>query len=142
MEDVTRSFTAPIGTAYGQRKEIFAVTVGGTENLLRAARAAGVKRLVHLSTIAVHGTNPDGAITEDTPIALTPGDDYSESKTRAEAAVLTAARDGLTAVVLRPGNVYGPYGKTFITRPLQYLRRGGLCLAGGGRCSVEHGLRR
>lgn len=119
-----------IGTAYGQRREIFAVTVGGTENLLRAARAAGAGRVVHLSTIAVHGTNPDGAITEQTPVAPTPGDDYSESKVRAEAAVLAAAGAGLTAVVLRPGAVYGPYGKTFVTRPLQYLKRGALCLAG------------
>lgn len=120
-----------IGTAYGQRREIFAVTVGGTENLLRAAKAAGVSRLVHLSTIAVHGANPDGAITEQTPVAPTPGDDYSESKARAEAAVLAAGRDGLTTVVLRPGNVYGPYGKTFVTRPLTYLGRGDLCVAGG-----------
>jgi predicted dehydrogenase/nucleoside-diphosphate-sugar epimerase len=119
-----------IGTTYGQRKEIFAVTVGGTENLLRAAREAKVERLVHLSSIAVHGSNPNGAITEDTPVSPTPGDDYSESKARAEAAVLAAARDGLAAVVLRPGNVYGAYGKTFITRPLQYLSRGALCLAG------------
>src|SRR4029453_17618046 len=43
-----------IGTAWGNRKEIFDVTVGGTQRLFSAARAAGVRRFVHISTFAVH----------------------------------------------------------------------------------------
>ena len=119
-----------IGTAYGQRKEIFAVTVGGTQTLVDAARAAGVKRFVHLSSIAVHGNDVDGAIDEMTPIRPPKGDDYSESKAEAEAVVRRAVRVGLPALMFRPGNVYGPFSKTFIVRPMQYLARNALVLAG------------
>jgi predicted dehydrogenase/nucleoside-diphosphate-sugar epimerase len=119
-----------IGTAYGRRREIFAVTVGGTRTLLEAARATGVKRMVHLSSVSVHGLAVEGFIDERTPVRPTRGDDYSESKARAEGLVLRAARAGLPAVVLRPGNVYGPHSKTFSVRPIQYLKRGKLVLAG------------
>jgi predicted dehydrogenase/nucleoside-diphosphate-sugar epimerase len=119
-----------IGTAYGQRKEIFAVTVGGTRNLADAARAAGVKRFVHLSSIAVHGNDVSGVIDEATPIRPPKGDDYSESKAATEEVIRSAARAGLPALMLRPGNVYGPFSKTFIVRPIQYLARNALVLAG------------
>jgi predicted dehydrogenase/nucleoside-diphosphate-sugar epimerase len=119
-----------IGTAYGQRREIFAVTVGGTRNLVEAARRAGVKRFVHLSSIAVHGLNVQGVMDENTPVAPTSGDDYSQSKAAAEAAARTATRAGLPVVILRPGNVYGPFSKTFSVRPIQYLAKGQLVLAG------------
>lgn len=119
-----------IGTAYGQPREIFAVTVGGTKNLLEAARKAGVKRFVHLSSIAVHGLGVQGVIDEATPVRPPRGDDYSESKAAAEAAVLAAAKAGLHAVVLRPGNVYGPFGKTFVVNPIKYLKKGNLLLVG------------
>jgi predicted dehydrogenase/nucleoside-diphosphate-sugar epimerase len=119
-----------IGTAYGQRREIFAVTVGGTQNLVEVARAAGVRRFVHVSSIAVHGNDISGDLDETTPIRPTRGDDYSESKAAAEEIVRRAAGAGLPALIIRPGCVYGPFGKTFIVRPMQYLAREALILVG------------
>jgi predicted dehydrogenase/nucleoside-diphosphate-sugar epimerase len=119
-----------IGTAYGRRREIFAVTVGGTQALADAARAAGVKRFVHLSSIAVHGNDVAAVIDEATPVRPPKGDDYSESKAAAEEVIRRAARAGLPALMLRPGNVYGPFSKTFVVRPMQYLARNALVLAG------------
>jgi nucleoside-diphosphate-sugar epimerase/predicted dehydrogenase len=119
-----------IGTAYGQRREIFAVTVNGTRNLVEAARAAGVERLVHLSSIAIHGNDVQGILDESTPVRPPRGDDYSESKAAAEQIVTRAARAGLPTVVLRPGNVYGPFSRTFSVRPIQYLKQGRLMLVG------------
>src|SRR5437773_10063290 len=91
-EDVARAVAScdavvhcAIGTAYGQRREIFGVTVEGTRNLAEAARAAGVERFVHLSTIAVHGTDVGRVLDESTPLQPTPGDAYSEIKTPADA---------------------------------------------------------
>jgi nucleoside-diphosphate-sugar epimerase/predicted dehydrogenase len=140
-EDMTRAVAGcdavvhcAIGTAYGQRSEIFAVTVGGTRNLVEAAQRAGVKRFVHLSSIAVHGLNVEGLIDESTPVAPTRGDDYSESKAAAEAIVQASAKAGLPVVIIRPGNVYGPFSQTFSIRPIQYLKRGNLILVG---CSED-----
>jgi predicted dehydrogenase/nucleoside-diphosphate-sugar epimerase len=119
-----------VGTAYGDRRKIFDVTVGGTRNLVEAARDAGVRRFVHLSTIAVYGEDPREILDEQTPIRPPQGADYGESKAAAEEVVRRAAGARLSAVILRPGCVYGPFSRTFITRPIPYLMRGNLVLAG------------
>ncbi len=124
-----------IGTAYGQPREILAVTEGGTKNLLKAAREAGVKRFVHLSTIGLHSPAVTGALDETTPVQPMPGDFYSISKAAAERAVLEAAKVGLPAVVLRPGSVYGPFSRTFSIRPIQYLKKGNLLLLGSAEAA-------
>jgi predicted dehydrogenase/nucleoside-diphosphate-sugar epimerase len=119
-----------VGTAYGDRREVFDVTVEGTRTLVEAARAAGVRRFVHLSTIAIFGVGARAVIDDSTlPVPL-PGDEYGESKAGAERVVRDAARAGLPAIMLRPGCVYGPYSNTFIVRPLRCLAKDGLVLAG------------
>jgi predicted dehydrogenase/nucleoside-diphosphate-sugar epimerase len=110
-----------IGTAWGDRNEIFKVTVEGTRKLLEAARTAKVKRFVYLSTIAVHDLDMSGLLDETTPIAPRRGEDYGESKAQAERLVLDAAQLGLASAVLRPACVYGPFSHIFITRPIQAL---------------------
>ena len=110
-----------IGTAWGDRNEIFKVTVEGTRNLLQAALTAKVKRFVHLSTIGLHDPHMSGLLDETTPIAPPRGEDYGESKAQAERLVLDAAQLGLASVVLRPACVYGPFSHSFITRPIQAL---------------------
>ncbi len=116
-----------IGTSW-KRREAWDVTVNGTRCVAAAAKSAGVKRFVHLSSIAIHGNDVQGVLDETTPIQPPRGDTYSESKTAAEKAVSHAARAGLSAVILRPTNVFGPFSKTFITRPVPALAAGQLCL--------------
>jgi predicted dehydrogenase/nucleoside-diphosphate-sugar epimerase len=121
-----------IGTQTYDRGLVFQVTVDGTKALAAAAQTAGVSRFVHLSTIAVHADSHRGVIDENTPTIPERGATYGESKLAAERAVLAA---NLPAVVIRPGCVYGPFGKTFTTRPIQHLAQGKLVLAG-----AEHTL--
>lgn len=112
-----------VGTDWGQRKEIFKVTVDGTRRLAEAALAAGVKRMVHLSTISIYGDDSQmtGTIDESTPVRPAKGSEYGESKAQAEAAIQELVRRGLSAVILRPARVYGPYSRIFITRPIQAI---------------------
>lgn len=116
-----------IGTEWGRRREIFAVTVGGTQNLLQAASRANVKRFVHLSTISVYGDELilTGTIEESCPLNPVRGSEYGESKLAAERAVTRAARRGLEAIILRPARVYGPFSRIFIDRPLRAIACGG-----------------
>jgi predicted dehydrogenase/nucleoside-diphosphate-sugar epimerase len=123
-----------IGTTWGQRREIFAITVDGTRKLAEAARAGGVKRFVHLSTIAIHGNDLTGSLDESTPVLPPRGDDYSESKAEAERTVLRAIQGGLPAVILRPANVFGPHSNTFVTRPVSALAKGQLVLVDSADC--------
>ena len=96
---------------WGDRESFFAVNVDGSRHVLEAARRAGVERFVHISTVAVVGRPPeDGVITEETPCR--PLDPYQESKLEGERLALAYHRDhGLPVVVLRPGAMYGPWGR-------------------------------
>ena len=90
--------------------EFLRTNIIGTQVLLDAARAKGVRRFVQVSTDEVMGTLPDGSdeyFTEDSP--LRPNSPYAASKAAAEM-VVRAAREtfGVDAVVTRCGNNYGP----------------------------------
>lgn len=88
--------------------EFHKVNVEGTEHLARSAAAAGVRRLVYVSSIKVNGEETaDGCrySEEDTP---SPQDPYGISKWEAEQALQrVAAETGLEVVLIRPPLVYG-----------------------------------
>lgn len=77
-----------------------------TARLVQAAVAAGVHRLIYLSTVHVYGSPLEGCITEDTcPRNLHP---YASSHLAGEVAVLWAAQNSaLESVVLRLSNAFG-----------------------------------
>lgn len=90
--------------------EFLRTNVIGTQVLLDAARAKGVRRFVQISTDEVMGTLPDDSdeyFTEASP--LQPNSPYAASKAAAEL-VVRAAREthGVDAVITRCGNNYGP----------------------------------
>ncbi len=82
------------------------VNVGGTENVVRAAIAEEVGRVVFLSTIAVYGPSSGQVIDEETPPR--PDTPYGQTKLAAEHAVLSAMSGGLPiGTVLRSAAAYG-----------------------------------
>jgi nucleoside-diphosphate-sugar epimerase len=83
-----------------------------TRRLVEACRKRGIKRFVHMSSIAVHGADPSPACAheETAKVGHYPGEEYSNLKAAAERVVQRAIDDGLDAVILRPTIVYGPYG--------------------------------
>lgn len=90
--------------------EFLRTNIIGTQVLLDAARAKGVKRFVQVSTDEVMGSLPDESddyFTESSP--LQPNSPYAASKAGAEL-VVRAAREthGLNTVITRCGNNYGP----------------------------------
>ena len=101
---------------WGEPGEFASTNVEGTRNVLEAARCAGVRRFVHISTIAVVGNpKPGMLITEDT--SCHPADDYQRSKLRGEQLALAYyAENGLPVIVLRPGAFYGPWGRYAFNR--------------------------
>lgn len=90
-------------------REIHDVNVAGTERILNAAGEAGVKKIVHTSSIAALG--PDGLLNPGSLKADRPDikGGYSRSKTEAEAVFFKGcAEKGIEGVALRPGVIYGP----------------------------------
>ncbi len=108
------------------------VNVGGTRNVLEAARDEGVSRFIYLSSVAVYGqTPPDGTDERrDTPLT---GDPYSDSKILAEQEVLSFSKQyGLPVVILRPGIVYGPASKVWSIGIILALRAKHPIVVGSG----------
>jgi dihydroflavonol-4-reductase len=87
------------------------VNVEGTANVLRAARAAGVRRLVYTSSIhAIARPTTPGTIDENVPFdPATAIGEYDRSKAEASLTVLKAVEEGLDAVIVLPTGVIGPH---------------------------------
>ena len=95
--------------AGGAWPKVRAVNVDGTRNILTAARLAGVKHAVHLSSVAVYGS-VDGPVDESSPTDsdLPPNDLYARSKREAEEVVRgIEEKRGFPVTILRPAAVYG-----------------------------------
>ena len=73
--------------------------------LVEAAARAGVRRVVHCSTVGVHGDIAHPPANESAPLA--PGDTYQVTKLEGERLAAAAAR-GTELVIVRPSGIYGP----------------------------------
>ena len=81
------------------------VNVDGTQNALDAARAAGAKFFIHVSTSAVFGLPERCPITDETP--LRPVEAYGRAKLEGERRVQRAAAAGLPCAIVRPRTMVG-----------------------------------
>lgn len=107
--------------------------IEGTRNVIDACLRSSAKRLVYVSSIAVHGTDGTGALNENSPAELT-GRDYSDSKVEAEAIVRDAFRQRkFPTVILRPTYVWGPRSVLFTVRQLREIKAGTFRLVDEGR---------
>ena len=87
---------------------MYAANVGGTRNLLAAAKRAGVAKIVHTSTVGALGIGADKVGREDTPVALeNMVGPYKRSKFLAEQVALEAAHEGLPVVIVNPSTPIG-----------------------------------
>jgi len=88
-------------------REDFETNIGGTLNVLLAARAAGVKRVLYTSSTSVYGNPRYLPINEDDPLSLlTP---YAVSKLAGEHYCMAFYESyGLPATAVRYSNIYGP----------------------------------
>lgn len=89
---------------------IYRVNVDGTQNVLRAAQLAGVRRLVFTSSLAALGVpSPGELLTECSPFNVEPKVwPYGHSKHLAEIAVRKAVDAGMSAMIVNPAVVLGP----------------------------------
>jgi dihydroflavonol-4-reductase len=92
------------------KKKIFQVNVEGTKNVLNAAHAHGIKKFVHISSVAALGRMKGQAeVNENNKwISSTLNTNYAESKYLAELEVFRAHEEGLNAVVINPSIILAP----------------------------------
>ena len=99
--------------------------------LIDAAAAAGVRRVVHCSTVGVHGDIERPPANEDAP--LRPGDVYQLAKVEGERIARDAAgRRGVELVIARPSGIYGP-GDRRLLKLFRGIARRRFVILGDGR---------
>jgi nucleoside-diphosphate-sugar epimerase len=114
-------------------REFFDVNVGGTENVLDAARRAASKRFVHVSSNSPFGANarPTDRFTEDSPYHPYMG--YGASKQEAEQLVFRGHERGdVDAVILRAPWFYGPNQPARQSQWFRAVRKGRFPMLGDG----------
>ncbi len=119
--------TAALVGEKGSWERFRAVNVGGTARVLAAATG----RVLHLSSIVVHGASFPDQVTEDSPVQPT-GNPYTDTKIASEHLVLQAAAAGAEVTVIRPGDVYGPGSVPWTLRPVEMLQKRQLAAFSGG----------
>ncbi len=103
----------------GERQLQTQINVDGTRNVVAACREAGVRRLLHVSSVAAIGIPSDPAHPADENFAFNlqnSGINYAISKHQAEGIVLAATgvrTGGLDAVIVNPSSLAGPFGARF-----------------------------
>lgn len=118
---------------WGPRAEFFEANVRGTENVLQAARAAGVKRFVHVGTEAafVDGT-PMANMDETRPLPAKPIGNYASTKNEAERLVLSVNSPELATVVVRPRFIWGKGDTSVLPILIEAVKTGRFRWVGGG----------
>jgi nucleoside-diphosphate-sugar epimerase len=120
--------TGPWGPAH----EYQTTNVDALETLVRVAVAGGVRRIVHVSSVTVHGNDIGGTADETAPFRVEPNP-YSRSKVAGELLLQRLVDEaGAPVVVVRPGYMYGPGDVTGFARFATRIRTGRMVIIGGG----------
>ncbi len=124
---------AGLASDWGELNLFMKINCGGTQNLARVAERAGVKRMVLMSSTAIHGFGSSSPMNEDSAIN-TQGFFYSISKWEAEKWLFEFGKKSMMEVTAtRPGNVFGPRDHTFIEKYLDVLVKGQGGYVNGGK---------
>jgi nucleoside-diphosphate-sugar epimerase len=111
--------------------EYRAINADAVGTVIAAAKKGGAGRVVHCSTVGVHGDIDHPPANEDAP--LKPGDVYQETKLAGERTAHEAsARTGIEVVVARPTGIYGP-GDRRLLKLFRGVARRRFVVLGGGR---------
>ncbi|MBB2976876.1 nucleoside-diphosphate-sugar epimerase [Microbacterium endophyticum] len=125
-------------TLTGDAREFDEVNVGGTETMLAAAEAAGVRSFVQVSSpsVAHAGSALVGVGAEPADPTGARGD-YARTKALAEIAALSRNGADMRVVAVRPHLVWGPGDPQLVERIVDRARRGRLPLLDGGTALID-----
>ncbi len=133
-QDVVIHLAGAVG--YGQHFSICEkINVEGTLNIAKDAIEQGVKRFIHMSSVAVYGRKDKVDISEDTAF-LKIGDPYGDTKIDAEIALKELEKD-LEITCIRPTVIYGPGDDKFLPKLMENLKSGKAKIIGDGKNRVD-----
>jgi len=130
---------AALARDWGPREPFMKVNVEGTRNVVEAAEAGGVRRVVLMSSLAVHDYRGHLGAGEDAPLDCPADFHYGRSKIAAEALVREAHEKGrIEGVVVRPGVFpFGPNDTTSFAKLAPALEKGVFALVNDGEARLS-----
>jgi 2-alkyl-3-oxoalkanoate reductase len=121
---------------WGPEEEYEQTNVRGLALLVDVALSAGVRRLVHVSSITVHGNDVGGSADENAPFWAEPNP-YSRSKIAGELLLERMIWERSAPVtIVRPGWIYGPRDHASFGRLAEMIQQGRMIVVGHGRNHV------
>lgn len=134
MKDIDIVYhVAALTSDWGPWESFRRINVEGVRNVMEAARASAVRRVVHISSVSVYGFPGRTDIPEDAAFVPRPGDPYITTKVEGERLALGYHGHGLEVTAIRPGGVFGPNDRTTTLQLAPELIGGKLPLVDGGR---------
>lgn len=138
MKDVSTVYHVAAYTSdWGPWSTFKSMNIDGVRNVMEAALASGVKRVVHVSTVSVYGFPGKLDIDETSPLASIPDDPYITSKAEGEKIALDFSNEKLEVTVIRPAGIYGPNDRTTSLKMIPILLQRGFGFVDGGRHFVS-----
>ncbi len=123
---------------WGRYRDYYQANVTGTQNVLDACRAHGIRQLVYTSTPSVvHAGGDLNGIDESWPYPRHFSAHYPATKAEAEQRVLAANGPDLATTALRPHLIWGPGDNHLLPRLEARARSGRLRLIGDGRKLID-----
>jgi nucleoside-diphosphate-sugar epimerase len=116
----------------GDRSGFWSINEGGTRNVLEAALATRVRKVVHMSSSAIYGAPKKNPVDESSP--PNPAEEYGQAKLAAELVCHEFRNRGLDVTIIRPRTIMG-HGRLGIMQILfEWIRQGAAVpVLGGGR---------
>lgn len=122
-----------LSSPWGRPRDFYAANVIGTENIISACTAAGIDRLIHVSTPSIYfGYRDRLNVREDDPLPAAPINEYARTKLIAEQRIDQAHAHGLPVITIRPRAIFGPGDTTILPRIIDRLKSGRLRVIGSG----------
>jgi nucleoside-diphosphate-sugar epimerase len=130
--------TAQVTQEAGPLKHFREVNVNGAVNMAKAAKNAGVKTFVHLSSVMVYGFNYPDDVTESGPLS-SDNNPYCQTKIEAEIELLPLnSPPDFGVIIIRAGDVYGPGSIPWIVKPVLMMRQKLFAYANEGKGVMNH----
>jgi nucleoside-diphosphate-sugar epimerase len=123
-----------LSSAWGPALEFYRANVLGTRNVIAGCKAAGVRRLVHVSTPSIYFRYESRLdVREDAPLPSVAANEYARTKLLAEQEIDAAFACGLPVISIRPRAIFGEGDNAILPRLISRLQSGRMRVIGDGQ---------
>lgn len=128
---------AALSSPWGRREDFAAINFEATRKLFEAAKSSNIKSFIFISTPSIYcGPFARLSIDENTIIYEKHLNHYAITKLMAEN-YISKNSAGISAIILRPRAIIGPYDNVLLPRFLRLIRRGRFPFFNGGEAQIE-----